>query len=140
MNLSLAAFHESLMGIVPDPDQAAFYAAEPIRFGYRESSFDRKRLLAVIMLALWQVSEGRRVTLIIPPTHEAWAIETLRVVARHVLGRLNGQPLYAVAVAGLRGLSIGSRILGIPEPEFWVTYGFGQDAPVPQWLEAKVLP
>jgi len=141
--MDLAQFHEELMGITPDAEQQALYNNTTMR-GFREDSFNRKRFLAVILLALWlaRPHDGvyNKVLLIVPPSHEKWAIETLRVVAKHILMRLKERPgLYDYVVKTISSIQMGSRIFGIEEPTLWVTYGFSPTSPIPAWLPPKVI-
>jgi hypothetical protein len=144
--MDLAQYHETLMGVPPDEDQLKLYQAAPESRGFLEIDRNRRRLLAVVIMALWlaQPVEGsqtcRKVLLIFPPTHEKWALETIRVVAKHVLSRASlDAPFYNVLVSCISSLQMGSRIFGIDEPDLWVTYGFVPSAPVPEWLKRKVL-
>jgi hypothetical protein len=141
----LIQFHEELMGDKPDDAQRLLYRANGRSFGYLDGGRDRKKLLAVILLAMWHAKpeDGetfRKVLLIIPPTHERWAVETLQALARYVLGRMADRPmLYNFVVKALQQMQIGSRILGMDEPAIWVAYGFGEGVPMPEWLQARLL-
>jgi hypothetical protein len=141
--MDLAQFHEEMMGFAPTDEQLALYN-EPLMRGFRESTFNRKRFLSVIILAIWlaRPTDGtyRKVHLILPPTHVAWGVETLRVAAKHILTQLNTRPgLYDFVVKAISHIQMGSRIIGIDEPPLWVSYGFSPDALVPDWFPPKVL-
>lgn len=141
--MNLIQFHQELMGTAPDDAQRALYRAKSS--GFLDGGLDRKRFLAVLLLALWRArpEDGetfRKVLLIIPPTHERWAMETISTMARFVLGRLSDRPLlYNLVVKALQQLQVGSRILGLEEPAIWVSYGFGEQDTVPSWLRNNLL-
>lgn len=141
--MDLAQFHEVLLNSAPQPEHLCLYGAPTMR-GFRENAFDRKRFLAVIVLALWLArpvdGEYRRVLLFVPVSHERWAVDTLRVVARHILSSLKERrELYDFVVKAITNIQMGSKILGIAEPDLWVTYGFGTTTPVPDWLPPKAI-
>ena len=143
--MNLSQLHEELVGVKPDVEQRLLYRNGGKPLGYLDGDFNRKRLLAVIILAMWRArpafggEDFCKVLLVIPPTHERWALETLGALARHILGRLADRPLlYNFAVKAIQQMQVGSRILGMDEPTNWVSYGFGEDATMPDWLRSRL--
>lgn len=143
-HLDLAQFHRKLLGVDPFEEQLQLYQSSAR--GFIDDGYNHRRMQAIFFLALYlaQPSEDkeafRKVFLIFPPTHEKWAIEMIRVITKAVLTiTASDKETYKLVSNCIVQLQMGHRVFRIPEPDLWVTYGFNQDTPIPEWMARKTI-
>jgi hypothetical protein len=154
--MDYAAFHQNLLGILPEktprefritPAQERLYTAskESTKHGYLlVSSWDSREswehFLATFILAYAQTPTGE-VAFAVSGSTQKWAGEQLKKIARHIFStrakasRASIQELYGY----FQRLMMGSNILQLDEPTRWVAYGFNDADILPPWMRGHLL-
>lgn len=141
--------HRILMGYEPTANQSLIYNAFPKHRGAFGPAQNEEVFQAVSIMALVQTytkktqAEPFQVFLLIPSSHERWAVDQLQILSKSIFERLREQKAVAAAKAigkSFKAILMGSKVLTITEaPPRWASYGFPKDAYVPEWLREALL-
>ena len=147
--MNLCEFQEKVFGTSPNEAQTRFYAQTNTGIcGYFEdSTFNEDRFLAVLTFAFWQAlpfgtGAYHPVMLIVPPAHKAQVLVCVKETTKYLLERfVESQGMYDLVCNVVKSFQLGSNILGLTEaPKRWVSYGFHNNAPLPAWMQGRILP
>lgn len=143
MSIPLYKKHEFLLGKKATAKQASFYNKFPEFRGLSDRSLDPEILEAVLISALMFGTVRDRVCILAPLAHENWVLEQFNKTADIVFEICKKQQ-DKVAVAKsysllFKKIVILGKILQIPEPSHWVSFGFAVSDPIPPWVEFRLL-
>lgn len=138
MALPLLTFYQKLTGLTPQEHHRDFYASGAQGFNTRDIEDDKVR--TVLVMALWLTQTNPRVVLTTPKSLEKQTLQGIQKHARLILRRFNGREKQVKnIVAAFKKLQIVSRLLSPnDQPPQWVTIGYCDTDPVPEWLREKL--
>lgn len=135
--MSVANFHERLLGVAPSEQHLKFYEASAR--GFNKSDFDQESFLASFILAVHDAKQGP-VVVVVPKALEKEILGAMTASARLILRRFKGKPVPVKSFTdAVKKLRLASVLLEA-EPERWVSIGLSDQDPIPSWLRSKLWP
>lgn len=146
--MNLFQFQEEVFGSTPNEVQAKLYARvkDGICGYFEDGVLNEDKFLAILVLAFWQTlpfgpGNHHTVVIIIPPAYKQQVLDIIKSTTKLLLERFVESPrMYGLVCKSVKSFQLGSRILDLSDPpERWVCYGFNQTAPLPSWMQGKIL-
>jgi hypothetical protein len=139
MALPLLTFYRNLTGLVPQEQHRDFYESGAQGYNTRDIEDDKVRTVLVKALHM-AIATNSSVVITTPKSLEKNTLQEISKHARQFVRRFKGKDdQVKLIVAAIKRLRIASRLLSPNgQPSQWVTIGYCDTDPVPEWLREKL--
>jgi len=143
------SLHHGLLGRDPKhtpesyqvtPRQNKLYSLYPKVHGIAQTEQSHEDFLATLILLLVQTDyqKARHVLLFTPKAMRPWVVQQVAEVFRYTVRCRKGDKANLKILKDVfEQISLSHQFLQVPkEPDYWVAFGLGRNAALPQWLNA----
>jgi hypothetical protein len=137
MAMPLDAFYLKILGVDPQQHHLDFF--ESGARGYNTRAIEDDKVVTVLVKALY-MTMGTKTAIVIatPRSLEKQTLQEISNHARRIVRRFKGKDRQVKRiVTAIKRLRIASRLLS-DQPALWVSIGYCEEDPVPQWLREKL--
>jgi hypothetical protein len=134
-----------MLGQEPTEQQSQLYDSYPKYRGIADPTLDPKIAEAILILALQSGFAQDRVMVLAPLKHERWVLDQFDQLVTRTFAECKKHPKQIrQSVAGytqlFKKVQLMGRLLQLPrEPQYWVSFGFTQEDPLPEWMPQRLL-
>ena len=139
-------WHRTMLGQEPTEQQSKLYDSYPNYRGIADPALDSKVAEAILILALSSGLVHNKVAVLAPPQHEKWLIQQFDKVAERTFQHCKTRPAPQAKseIFGYVQLFKKLQLMGRPlqlqnEPQYWVSFGFTLESPLPEWMSPRLL-
>lgn len=143
--LSTTQWHKTVLGSEPTAEQSRLYSSYPKYKGIADRTLDPKVAEAVLILALRSGFAQDKVLVLAPIQHETWLLQQFDLIVTTALEDCKRYPSrIRQTTAGytqlFKKVTLMGRLLQLHrEPQYWVSFGFTSDDPLPEWMPQRLL-
>ena len=131
------AFYLKILGVLPQQHHLDFFESGAL--GYNTRDIEDDKVVTVLVKAL-HMTKGTKTAVVIatPKSLEKETLQGISNTARRIMRRFKGKDRKVKRiVTAVKRLRIASRLLS-DQPALWVSIGYCETDPVPEWLREKL--
>lgn len=138
-------WHRTLLGQEPTEAQSKLYDSYPKYRGIADRTLDPKIAEAILILALQSGVAQDKVLVLAPLAHEKWMLAQFDQLVDRAFAVCKQYPQHArQMVTGyaqlFKKVQLTGRLLQLTrEPQYWVSFGFSTEDPLPEWMPQRLL-